>query len=245
MNPLKKIKIRQQKGFAAFPFWALNKVANSLLAKGVYLELCRWADSERGCWPSVKTLADGMGISVPHVNRGIKMLRDTGAITIKSGKTGGESSEYNMPWESPVIPQQGVGHSQVIDPSIAGDPPGSIAGDRQTITITSKTKNYMTLGSNAKRVLDDYFREFELHLGEKMVVNGAREIQNIKRLFERGFSPEEIARRREIWFSMTTGFGPQCGWSFSGFYAKFNALGKMSQVLSQSPSIAGASAARI
>jgi hypothetical protein len=57
----------------------------SLQAKGLYAILCTYADKQRKCYPSIKTLADISNKSVSQVSVYIKELKTYGYL-IRSGK---------------------------------------------------------------------------------------------------------------------------------------------------------------
>jgi len=56
--------------------WYLNGYAKKcgIYATGVYLSLCRHVDKDQECWPSLKKIAEELNISIPMVQRGIKIL---------------------------------------------------------------------------------------------------------------------------------------------------------------------------
>jgi len=51
--------------------------------KLVYVMLCKFADSEKRCFPSRSTLAELVGCSVPIISRSIKKLEEIGAIEVR------------------------------------------------------------------------------------------------------------------------------------------------------------------
>ena len=59
--------------------------------KLVYVMLCKFADSEKRCFPSRSTLAELVGCSVPVVGRSIKRLEEVGAIEVIN-RTGPDKS---------------------------------------------------------------------------------------------------------------------------------------------------------
>ena len=52
-------------------------------AKLVYVMLCKFADSEKRCFPSRSTLAELVGCSVPIVSRSIRKLEEIGVIEVQ------------------------------------------------------------------------------------------------------------------------------------------------------------------
>jgi len=59
--------------------------------KLVYVMLCKFADSEKRCFPSRSTLAELVGCSLPVVGRSIKRLEEVGAIEVIN-RTGPDKS---------------------------------------------------------------------------------------------------------------------------------------------------------
>lgn len=53
----------------------------SLRAKGVYALLCTYADKERVCFPSIKTLSELSGVGRRTIERTIKELEDKKYVT--------------------------------------------------------------------------------------------------------------------------------------------------------------------
>jgi uncharacterized phage protein (TIGR02220 family) len=60
-------------------------------AKLVYVMLCKFADSEKRCFPSRSTLAELVGCSKPIIGRSIKKLEEIGAIEVVN-RTGSDKS---------------------------------------------------------------------------------------------------------------------------------------------------------
>ena len=69
--------------FSIVPEWLIeSKVSDNAIR--VYATLCRFADKVDGsCWPSIYTIGKRCGKSGSSVKRGIKELKDIGAIEVK------------------------------------------------------------------------------------------------------------------------------------------------------------------
>ncbi|MDD5543878.1 MAG: helix-turn-helix domain-containing protein [Acidobacteriia bacterium] len=66
------------------PNWLLERSEINSTAKLLYSRLCQYTGREKNhCWPSRKTLAEALGISVQRVDRAIKNLKDHGLIECK------------------------------------------------------------------------------------------------------------------------------------------------------------------
>lgn len=82
-------------------FWADNEIIDEYLPKiganglAVYMVLARYANNESGkCFPSIKEIAKGLGISARSVQYTLRKLKTVGLISIeaRTSKSGGQSS---------------------------------------------------------------------------------------------------------------------------------------------------------
>ncbi len=65
--------------FSIVPNWLIEVASPTAVV--VYLSLARYADNETNrCWPSQKELAATLNVSVATIKRGLKELRDVGAL---------------------------------------------------------------------------------------------------------------------------------------------------------------------
>ena len=69
--------------FSIIPEWLIESQVSDNAVR-VYATLCRYADKIDGtCWPSISTIGKRCGKSPSSVKRGIKELKDIGAIEVK------------------------------------------------------------------------------------------------------------------------------------------------------------------
>ncbi|MFZ6006873.1 MAG: helix-turn-helix domain-containing protein [Nitrospirota bacterium] len=69
-----------------------------IYATGVYIVLCRHANAEQECWPSIATIAIKLGVSDRQVNRALARLQEMNII-LRRGvrkKDGGYRNEYTL-----------------------------------------------------------------------------------------------------------------------------------------------------
>ena len=74
----------------------------------VYCVLCRHANKDHRCWPSISKLQEWTGVSAGTVKRAIAELQETGAISIESGKDGGTSNVYTINSETSAAGRDGA-----------------------------------------------------------------------------------------------------------------------------------------
>jgi DNA-binding transcriptional MocR family regulator len=88
-------EIRVSEYFAIIPEWVLHAdiSANAVRLYGV---LNRFANSRGHAWPSRKTIADLMGVSVATIDRAKEELVDLGALTIKPRTTPSGDPSSNL-----------------------------------------------------------------------------------------------------------------------------------------------------
>lgn len=95
-------------GEAFIPFQAFSKVVVtplgllaakhvSPMAKNVYALLSRFAGTNGECFPSMETIANGVGCSTRHAKNLVKELIDAGLLRSKRGGSG-KSNRYVFPW---------------------------------------------------------------------------------------------------------------------------------------------------
>lgn len=65
-----------------------------LCTAGVYFSLCRHANRDRQCWPSIRLIAEEIKITPRRIISGIKWLEEHGLIRIDRMK--GESNVYEL-----------------------------------------------------------------------------------------------------------------------------------------------------
>ena len=88
-------EIRVSEYFAIIPEWVLHAdiSANAVRLYGV---LNRFANSRGHAWPSRKTIAELMGVSVATIDRAKEELVDLGALTIEPRKTPSGDPSSNL-----------------------------------------------------------------------------------------------------------------------------------------------------
>jgi len=134
--------------FAIVPLWIAEAVVdepNGARAIQVFTLLHRWTNADRNCFPSLQSIANAAGVTIPTARRAIQTLQDIGAVEV-TGRTVEGSKErtsnlYHLIYVRPIIGAgTNVGDTtsehEVSDPSYHGlgrnqihleaDPPNQI-----------------------------------------------------------------------------------------------------------------------
>jgi len=134
--------------FAIVPLWITEAVVdepNGARAIQVFTLLHRWTNADRNCFPSLQSIANAAGVTIPTARRAIQTLEDIGAVEV-TGRTVEGSKErtsnlYHLIYVRPIIDARTnmgdtTSEHEVSDPSYHGlgrnqihleaDPPNQI-----------------------------------------------------------------------------------------------------------------------
>lgn len=108
-------EIRSSEYFAIIPEWILYSEITANAVR-LYAVLNRFANSRGHAWPSRKTIADLMGVSVATVDRAKDELVDIGALTIQPRTTPSGDPSSNLY----ILHVSRVDNSQMSSPMTQG-----------------------------------------------------------------------------------------------------------------------------
>ena len=134
--------------FEMVPHWVMDHPNVSLRGLQVYLFLRRYADYETGqAWPSRKTLATEIGVSVSTLDDAIANLRTIGAVTVteRFGERGQQSNLYTVLFyqdEEQPIRREGVTpiHREPLPRKSTSPPPGESVTEQDPLNKTQGTR---------------------------------------------------------------------------------------------------------
>lgn len=83
-------------------YWVQNIVYSYYAPKigvagvAIYNALCSYANQSGQCYPTHKTMAKKLGVSLNTLKKYLKILQDEKLISVESGKIKGKSNIYNL-----------------------------------------------------------------------------------------------------------------------------------------------------
>lgn len=117
-----------RKRFIPYKLFVGSFIPNALMrypdlspsAKLLWARLAQYAGSDGECYPSQKTLAEDLGLSVSHIKYVLKELRDKGFVTTERSqqeRLAGRNSRYYFLWHDVFDDEEGTryGTSEVSD----------------------------------------------------------------------------------------------------------------------------------
>ena len=145
--------------FEMVPHWVMDHPNVSLRGLQVYLFLRRYADYETGeAWPSRKTLASEIGVSLSTLDDAIANLRTIGAVTVaeRFGERGQQSNLYTVLFYQDggqVILREGVTpiNRDTLPRKSTSPPPGESVTEQDPLNKTQGTRQETLLVADANQ----------------------------------------------------------------------------------------------
>lgn len=189
-SPEPEVAIQGDFYFAIIPEWvlALEVSSNAIRA---YCVLRRYADNHTGeCYPSRKKLAMRARLSVSTLDRAIKELVDTKAVTVRPRKNDAGDWTSNL-YIVHTFPNGGVS-LPVMRPRVTGGQTGVVAGGEGTRTIKTRTTN------KSSPLVVSKNEDHEFNAGYGMGNAHAMTGQSREDLIELGASQSEVWRKASL-----------------------------------------------
>ena len=173
----------------------------------VYMVLCRFANSESTCWPSLQTVADRAGMSRRQVIRKIKSLTELGLIAIISQQdeeTGEHRANFYVLLDTsdsqsppPSDSQSPPGDSQSLPPNDSQSPPSDSQSPKQNTTNNTYVLEEYTNnnGRGGLSIPEDILEKFVAITGEELTKKDRQYLTELA-LYPQGVVDDSFAALR-------------------------------------------------
>jgi len=160
-------------------------------------------DIERGVVWVIRFLEHKPEATVKHGNTVRAIMKDLAEFS---------SCSFIEEFKSRYITEESGGGEGVVTPSI------------RLGLVRFGSVRLENLGLDHKAFIDGWCQEYEAHFGKPYMVQGGKDGSLVRRLLQT-FGPEELARRRALFFESSDPFILRAGFTIGVFFSQVNKLG--------------------
>lgn len=200
--------------FALIPVWVIDVVPKNVLA--TYCVLASYADNNTGeCYPSHRTLAEKLDVSISTVKRDLRELEKCGVLKIENRFNSDGSPTSNLYMLNRINPkgfmsELGRVKSEPTTEQTGTDNDSEVSYKLDSINYTHLTKNLESKDSDSledskkqrANIWDALVKKLEYTKAD-ITKNVRGQLNNaVKQLYEIGASPSEVEHRADLYKQM-------------------------------------------